>query len=94
MYYQLNKEDNVIHQIMNALYELRIQSILVEGGAKLLQSFIDESLWDEARVISNTQLTLSDSPNVYGIQAPLLQGGIKENEIKLESDSIEIFKPK
>ena len=94
LYYQLNKEDNVIHQIMNALYELRIQSILVEGGAKLLQSFIDESLWDEARVISNTQLTLNDSPNVYGIQAPLLQGGIKENEIKLESDSIEIFKPK
>lgn len=94
LYYQLNKEDNVIHQMMNALYGLKIQSILVEGGAELLQSFIAESLWDEARVISNTQLAFNDSPNVYGIQAPLLQGGIKENEIKLESDSIAIFKPK
>jgi diaminohydroxyphosphoribosylaminopyrimidine deaminase/5-amino-6-(5-phosphoribosylamino)uracil reductase len=95
LYYQLKKEDNIIHQMMDALYKLNIQSILVEGGAKLLQSFIDEGLWDEARIINNNRLTLADNQLVKdGLHAPFLKGAIKENEIKLESDSIEIFKPK
>jgi diaminohydroxyphosphoribosylaminopyrimidine deaminase/5-amino-6-(5-phosphoribosylamino)uracil reductase len=95
LYYQLKKEDNIIHQMMDALYKLNIQSILVEGGAKLLQSFIDEGLWDEARIISNNRLALADNQLVKdGLHAPFLKGAIKENEIKLESDSIEIFKPK
>jgi len=95
LYYQLNKEDNVIHQMMDALYKLNIQSILVEGGAKLLQSFIDEGLWDEARIINNNQFATTDNQVVKeGLHAPFLPGVIKEKEIKLESDSIEIFKPK
>ena len=39
-----------LREILADLYERGIQSLLVEGGAKLLQSFIDESLWDEARI--------------------------------------------
>jgi len=94
-YYQLNKEGNVIHQMMDALYKLNIQSILVEGGARLLQSFIDEGWWDEARIVRNNRLALTDNQLVKdGLRAPFLPGAIKENEIKLESDSIEIFKPK
>ena len=45
---------------MNALYELKIQSVIVEGGAKLLQSFIDEGMWDEARVIKNEELIINN----------------------------------
>lgn len=37
-------------EILHNLYERNIQSLLVEGGAKLLQSFIDAGLWDEARI--------------------------------------------
>jgi diaminohydroxyphosphoribosylaminopyrimidine deaminase/5-amino-6-(5-phosphoribosylamino)uracil reductase len=37
-------------QITKALYERNIQSLLVEGGSRLLQSFIDADLWDEAFV--------------------------------------------
>lgn len=95
LYYQLNKTSNVIHQMMDALYKLNIQSILVEGGARLLQSFIDEGWWDEARIIRNNRLVLTDKQLIKdGLHAPFLPGAIKENEIKLESDSIEIFKPK
>lgn len=95
LYYQLNKEGNVIHQMMDALYKLNIQSILVEGGARLLQSLIDEGWWDEARIVRNNQLVLADNQLIKdGLHAPFLPGAIKENEIKLESDSIEIFKPK
>ena len=60
----LSKEGDIIHQLMNALYKLNIQSVLVEGGAKMLQSFIDEGLWDEVRVITNRQLTLNDDQMV------------------------------
>jgi diaminohydroxyphosphoribosylaminopyrimidine deaminase/5-amino-6-(5-phosphoribosylamino)uracil reductase len=34
-------------QILEALYQRKIQSLLVEGGSQLLQSFIDAELWDE-----------------------------------------------
>ena len=37
-------------QIMQELYQRKIQSLLVEGGSQLLQSFIDAELWDEAFV--------------------------------------------
>lgn len=37
-------------QIMHALHERRIQSLLVEGGAELHRHFIDADLWDEAHV--------------------------------------------
>ena len=33
---------------MKELYQRKIQSLLVEGGSQLLQSFIDNELWDEA----------------------------------------------
>ncbi len=42
-----------MEQLLQSLFEMNIQSILVEGGAKTLQSFIDDNLWDEARVITN-----------------------------------------
>ena len=37
---------------LQACYQQKIQSVIVEGGARLLQSFIDEGIWDEARVIT------------------------------------------
>lgn len=39
-----------LREIMDDLYQRGIQTLLVEGGARLLQSFIDEELWDEARI--------------------------------------------
>ena len=43
--------DFSIGSILNALYKKNIQSIIVEGGAKTIQNFIDENIWDEARVL-------------------------------------------
>jgi diaminohydroxyphosphoribosylaminopyrimidine deaminase / 5-amino-6-(5-phosphoribosylamino)uracil reductase len=44
-------DDFSIKSIVNTLYEEKIQSIIIEGGEKTIQHFIDESLWDEARVL-------------------------------------------
>jgi diaminohydroxyphosphoribosylaminopyrimidine deaminase/5-amino-6-(5-phosphoribosylamino)uracil reductase len=66
-FYQVTEDVNLIHQIVNALYQMKIQSVIVEGGAMLLQSFIDEGLWDEARVIKNEELKINN-----GLSAPQL----------------------
>ncbi len=55
---KVNAEENLLAFILHWLYENNISSLLVEGGAKLLQSFINEQLWDEAIVIQNTALNL------------------------------------
>ena len=67
-YYQVTEDVNFVHQIMNALYQLNIQSVIVEGGAQLLQSFIDDNSWDEARIISNENLIIGN-----GLPAPALK---------------------
>lgn len=49
-YIQLNFSTDILPQVMQILYDRKIQSLLVEGGSKLLQSFIDLDLWDEGYV--------------------------------------------
>ncbi len=87
VFHQLNKADNMLTQILSALYEQHIQSVIVEGGSKLLQSFIDEGLWDEARVIVNEQLTIGN-----GVAAPALKNEILIAEQKNKTDLISFYK--
>lgn len=83
VYYKMKKEENFVPQILNALSQLKIQSVLVEGGAKLLQSFIDERAWDEARIITNEELIING-----GLAAPVLKDAGIISEQKLFSDKI------
>ena len=83
LYYQVTEDVSLVHQIVNALYHLNIQSVFVEGGAKLLQSFIDETVWDEARVISNEKLVIGK-----GISAPVLKGHVPVTDETCFSDTI------
>jgi len=68
--------------VVHILYLYGIQSIIIEGGRQTLQGFIDDNLWDEARVfIGNTYLK-------NGLTAPDLKGdfqikNIKEDQLKL-----------
>lgn len=78
---------NFISEMMGKLYQMQIQSVLVEGGAFLLQSFIDAGLWDEARVITNQNLFINE-----GLSAPKLYGNLKVTETSLEQDKIIFFK--
>jgi diaminohydroxyphosphoribosylaminopyrimidine deaminase/5-amino-6-(5-phosphoribosylamino)uracil reductase len=86
LYCQLTDETHIIQQVLAACYKLKLQSILVEGGAKLLQSFINESLWDEARVITNDELMISS-----GLHAPLLQQHYMIRTEKIFSDTIHYY---
>jgi diaminohydroxyphosphoribosylaminopyrimidine deaminase/5-amino-6-(5-phosphoribosylamino)uracil reductase len=88
LYYKLKKSDSIIPQILDALYQLNIQSIMVEGGAKLLQSFIDEQAWDEIRILTNEKKQIG-----AGLQAPKLENAVLVNEERLYSDTIELYVP-
>ena len=46
---------NIIPEILDVLYKNQIQSIIIEGGRQTLQSFIDENVWDEARIFVGKQ---------------------------------------
>jgi diaminohydroxyphosphoribosylaminopyrimidine deaminase/5-amino-6-(5-phosphoribosylamino)uracil reductase len=86
IYYQVTEDVNLVHQIINALYQMNIQSVLVEGGAKLLQSFIDEEMWDETRIIKNEELKINN-----GLAAPELLVKDAKQETKILNDSIKIY---
>lgn len=50
--YVLTKYRNFLEHVFNDLYDRGVQSILVEGGAMVLQSLIDHDLWNEAYCIT------------------------------------------
>ncbi len=86
LYYQVTRDVSIVHQVTHALYQLKIQSVLVEGGAQLLQSFIDEGLWDECRIITNPGLFAHT-----GIPAPVLTKGVLQQQQQLAGDTIHYF---
>ena len=86
LYYKINDTDHLIPAIMEACFLLHIQSIIVEGGTKLLQSFIDFNCWDECRVITNHSLFLND-----GIAAPIFSHKHFIREETYSTDRIQYF---
>ncbi len=78
------KEKNA-RQICNVLFKKNIVSMIVEGGAKTLQAFIDEDLWDEARVFKGTHNFEK------GLKAPVFSGK-SIDEKKILTDSLTIYR--
>lgn len=60
---------DIVPQMLRCLHQRGIQSLLVEGGARLLQSFIDAGMWDEAFVET------SDQALKKGVEAPVVHHG-------------------
>lgn len=61
----LEDDEKVIDNLMDYLFQHDVLSLIVEGGPKMLQSFIDKGLWDEAHVYTG-QLSFYS-----GIKAPV-----------------------
>lgn len=57
-------DEFALHRVLDFLYQSEIQSIMVEGGAKTLQDFINLELWDEALIIKGSKCLFE------GVQAP------------------------
>jgi diaminohydroxyphosphoribosylaminopyrimidine deaminase / 5-amino-6-(5-phosphoribosylamino)uracil reductase len=54
-YIKMDFSTSILSQVLNELYKKQIQSVLVEGGKKLIDSMIRENLWDEARVLEGNK---------------------------------------
>ncbi len=67
-------EKNIASQIVALLFDRNIQSAIIEGGLQTLQTFIDENLWDEARIFRG-QIFLDN-----GIKTPVLNSKSVEKQ--------------
>lgn len=85
IFIKLEKEQPFLPQIMDDLYSRKIQSVIVEGGSVLLNSFIQQGLWDEVRRFTATGVNFGE-----GISAPGIDFKPKALEMLL-SDKLEIF---
>nr|MBI1231241.1 bifunctional diaminohydroxyphosphoribosylaminopyrimidine deaminase/5-amino-6-(5-phosphoribosylamino)uracil reductase RibD [Cytophagales bacterium] len=68
-YVQLPREFNVV-ELLEDLNAKKIQSMLVEGGSVLLQHFIRQDLWDEARVFTGDVAFGSGIPSPHLNRVP------------------------
>jgi diaminohydroxyphosphoribosylaminopyrimidine deaminase/5-amino-6-(5-phosphoribosylamino)uracil reductase len=57
-------------QVAEHLYNIGIQSLMVEGGARVLDHFITTNIWDEARIFHG-EVNFND-----GVRAPVIDGRI------------------
>ncbi len=76
--------NNIAQQICSVLFEHEITSVIIEGGSKTLQTFINENLWDEARVFTG---------NCYfneGVKSPTFSGKLV-SETKIKEDILKIY---
>ena len=63
----INFNNNIAEEIVDFLFNKGIQSVIIEGGSKTLQTFIDANIWDEARVF-RSNVTLNE-----GVKAPKIE---------------------
>lgn len=86
-YIRLNFTRDILPQLLDALWERDILSVVVEGGSILLNSFLEAGLWDEAFVYTGNQLFCK------GVQAPNVSGQTIAFE-KLDDCKLHIMRKK
>ena len=82
---KIDFSESLPQQMCEALFRRNIQSVIIEGGAQTLQSFIDANLWDEA-IVFNGSFSLEE-----GIKGPQFMGKLI-SEKKIKDNTIHIFK--
>lgn len=81
---QVDFSINIPQQVGDLLYRHEIQSVIIEGGRQTLQSFIENGLWDEARIFTGNK-TFRE-----GIKAPEISGRIY-SESQVDEDRLKIY---
>lgn len=71
---------------LDTLFNENLQSVIVEGGASVLRSFIASGIWDEARVLVNRRMIIPD-----GIPAPRMQDASLLESMKVGTDECFVY---
>ncbi|MEM9680267.1 MAG: bifunctional diaminohydroxyphosphoribosylaminopyrimidine deaminase/5-amino-6-(5-phosphoribosylamino)uracil reductase RibD [Bacteroidota bacterium] len=82
---EIDFNEPMANQVCNYLHSQHINSVIIEGGAKTLQHFIDENLWDEVRVF------YGDVSFKEGVTAPELTNASLLLETNIKNDHLKIF---
>lgn len=80
----MDSQKPLASEVCKALHSHQINSVIVEGGQKTLQAFINENLWDEARIFTS-EVNLDK-----GIQKPQIKGTLS-SETAIGSDCLKIL---
>jgi diaminohydroxyphosphoribosylaminopyrimidine deaminase/5-amino-6-(5-phosphoribosylamino)uracil reductase len=83
-YIQMDFSEDILMPLMDKLHQHGIQSLIVEGGLQLLQSFIDEGLWDEARVFTGHKYFGK------GVEGPVFNA-VPFEVIRYDNDVLAVF---
>lgn len=76
-------EKELARQICAVLFRYNLQSLIVEGGSKTLQSFIDENLWDEARVFTGENEFKNGTVGPYFPNLPRSEENTTGDQLKI-----------
>lgn len=84
-YLKIDFDDNCLDNILRLLFENLIHSVMIEGGSKLLNSFIEKGYWDEAHV------EVSEQEIGIGVKAPNLDS-LPTNTLTIDKHTINKYK--
>lgn len=85
---KLSFDRRLLQNLCSELYHRNVQSLIVEGGKTLLESFIHENLWDEARVIVGNKIFR------HGLPAPVLEDAVLHQITHPGEDLLMYYKPR
>lgn len=81
---KIDFSSNVLQQVLNVLYQMEIQSVIIEGGPTTLNHFIEQNLWDEARIFTSKR-ELKEGKHAPKISRRLIE------ETDIEGDNLKIL---
>jgi diaminohydroxyphosphoribosylaminopyrimidine deaminase / 5-amino-6-(5-phosphoribosylamino)uracil reductase len=74
-YQKICFDEDFPEQILEKLFQHEIQSLVIEGGRKLLEKFIEKNLWDEARIFTGNRSFKK------GLKAPNFSGHLVSEQM-------------
>ncbi|MBR1627178.1 MAG: bifunctional diaminohydroxyphosphoribosylaminopyrimidine deaminase/5-amino-6-(5-phosphoribosylamino)uracil reductase RibD [Bacteroidales bacterium] len=84
-YVKIQNEGNRLQEILDFLYTIGVNSLVVEGGKNLSEEFLKKNLWDEVVLFtSNTKFN-------GGIKAPLFNFECKSTTMYISDNKLDVF---
>ena len=77
--------ENLAVNMVKYLHDNNLQSVIIEGGRHVLQTFIDANLWDEARIFKGSVFLYN------GTKAPLLNKTKWKEKNTIQNDELLIY---
>ena len=84
-YIKPDKDKDVIHSVLEYLYDINIQSLIVEGGKLMIDEFLHQNTWDEARVFTG------DKDFGEGVPAPFIPSE-PVNQIEFSKSILRVYR--